>query len=299
MGAIFMVVANIFRKQSAQVPFVDGNDVVQQVTTATLNPSFRDTVLPRAFERGPDWPDLQGSNRRWNFDSIFAIPVENEKPRSRFERKSFSQLLDDPEARWVPCDVEVQDMPTIMTDDEQAIQQAESDGWNSEEVHRRDGFPVITKKSEPAFGPVRVSRRSLHPPRNRSLRYVESQHQKLPVDARRSPSRIFGHHTKDQFPYLLGGLSSTDWSPGSRNHLPVQLESSPMPSNYRLWGDHDKSIFPSGPEPSRQDPEEFIERHQLRSGMSLFQRCALLTKRQIFEKERATSAENVKDYPYE
>ena len=56
------------------------------------------------------------------------------------ERKSFSQLLDDPEARRVSCNVEVQDLPTIMTDDEEAIQYAELDGWNREEVHRRDGF---------------------------------------------------------------------------------------------------------------------------------------------------------------
>ena len=72
-----------------------------------------------------------------------------------------------------------------------------------------------------------------------------------------------------------------------------------MPSNYRLWGDHDESIFPSGPKPSRHDPEEFIERHQFRSGMSPFQRCELLTKGQIFEKERATRAEKAKDNSYE
>ena len=143
-----MVVADKIRKQSLQMTFVRCNDVVQQVASATFDPTLRDTVLPRAFERGPDWPDLQGPNRCGNFDSILAIPVENEKPRSRLERKSLSQLLDNPEARRMSCDVEVQDLSTIMTDHEEAIQQAECDGWDREEVHRRDGFPVITKKSE-------------------------------------------------------------------------------------------------------------------------------------------------------
>ena len=31
------------------------------------------------------------------------------------------------------------------------------------EVHRRDGFPVITKKGEPALDCLRFSRRSFHP----------------------------------------------------------------------------------------------------------------------------------------
>jgi len=29
-------------------------------------------------------------------------------------------------------------------------------GWNGEEVHRRDGFSVIAKKGQPAFGWLRL-----------------------------------------------------------------------------------------------------------------------------------------------
>jgi hypothetical protein len=34
------------------------------------------------------------------------------------------------------CDIEVQDTPTVVTDDEKAIERAEGDRRNSEEVHR-------------------------------------------------------------------------------------------------------------------------------------------------------------------
>ena len=42
------------------------------------------------------------------------------------------------------CDIEVQDTPTVVTDDEKAIERAEGDRRNSEEVHRGSRFTVIT-----------------------------------------------------------------------------------------------------------------------------------------------------------
>jgi hypothetical protein len=41
------------------------------------------------------------------------------------------------------CDIEMQDAPTIVTDDEKAIEHTERDRWHGEEVHRGNRFPVI------------------------------------------------------------------------------------------------------------------------------------------------------------
>src|SRR5258708_18476709 len=54
-------------------------------------------------------------------------------------------------------DIEVQDAPTIVTDDERAIERAEGDRRNSEEVHRSNRFPVITEKGKPALGRLRIA----------------------------------------------------------------------------------------------------------------------------------------------
>ena len=59
--------------------------------------------------------------------------------------------------------VNVQDAPTIMTDDEEAVEHAERNRWRSEEIHGRNRFPMVSKESQPALGPVRISRCSLHP----------------------------------------------------------------------------------------------------------------------------------------
>ena len=48
--------------------------------------------------------------------------------------------------------------------------------------------------------------------------------------------------------------------------------------DHRLRVDHDKYLFPLGPEPSRQNPEELIEGNQLRPRMPLLEDCKLLAK---------------------
>ena len=40
MRAVLMIIADIFGEQSLQMVFVRGDDVIQQVTAATLDPAF-------------------------------------------------------------------------------------------------------------------------------------------------------------------------------------------------------------------------------------------------------------------
>jgi hypothetical protein len=82
MRAVLVVVANILREQSLQMAFADCNDLVQEVTTATFDPTLRDAVLPRTLEGGSDRGDRQRSNGCRNLQSILAVTVEDEKPGS-------------------------------------------------------------------------------------------------------------------------------------------------------------------------------------------------------------------------
>ena len=111
------------------------------------------------------------------------------------------------------CDIEVQDPPTVVTDDEKAIERAESDRRNSEEVHRGNRFPVIAEKGKPALGRLRISRCPFHPTRDRSLRDIKTEHEKLAMNAWRSPRWVLNDHPEDQFLNLLRRLSSSDRLP--------------------------------------------------------------------------------------
>jgi len=79
------------------------------------------------------------------------------------------------------CDIEVQDRPTVVTDDEKAIELAEGDRRNSEEVHRGNRLPVTAEKGKPAPGRLRISRSPFHPTRDGSLRDIKAEHENLPT----------------------------------------------------------------------------------------------------------------------
>jgi hypothetical protein len=96
------------------------NNVVQQVSSAAFDPTLRYTVLPGTPERGLHRAHLQKSNCRWKLPSIFRISTEDHKLGSGTKWKRLPQLLDDPTTRRMLGDVNVQDAPPIMADDEEA-----------------------------------------------------------------------------------------------------------------------------------------------------------------------------------
>jgi hypothetical protein len=153
------------------------------------------------------------------------------------------------------CDIEVQNTPTIMTDDEKTIEHTEGDRRNSEEVHRRNRFPVITEKGKPALGRLRISRCPFH----RSLRDIKTEHEKLAMDAWRSPRWVLNNHPENQFLNLLRRLSSPDGPPDLGDQPPVQTESAPVPTHHGFGRDRNERLLPSGPESAGGDPEELVE----------------------------------------
>ena len=122
MRAVLVVVSDVFRQQPFQMAFIHGDNMIHQVSSATFDPTLCHTVLPGSLEGGPHWAHFQGSNGHGDLQPVFRIPVEDEKSGCRLEWKCFPQLLDDPTARRVLRNVEVQDPPAIMADHEKAIE---------------------------------------------------------------------------------------------------------------------------------------------------------------------------------
>src|ERR1700682_770046 len=192
-------------------------------------------------------------------------------------------------------DVEVQNASTTMSDHKEAIEHTESDRWHGEEVHRRDGFPVISNKGEPAFGWLRVSRRSFHPAGNRSLRDLETEHEKLAVDARRSPSWILGDHSEDQLSNFSRRRPSPDGFPHFGNELPVQPEAGPMPSDHRFRGDDDEGLFPTRPDSPSNYPEEPVEGAKAWPSMPPLQHGKLLAEHKVLKEKIPTATKEAKE----
>src|SRR4029077_14342697 len=295
VSSILVIIADILGEKPFQVPFVDRDHVIEQIAPATFNPALGYAVLPRTLLRRSDRGDPQRSDSWRNLRSIFAIAVEDQKPRSRVQGKGFPQLLNDPCARRMLRNIEVQNMPPVMANDEKAIERAERKGRYREEVHRGNRFPMIAEKREPAFSRFRISRRSPHPAGNRAFRIIKPEQKQLTMNARRAPSRILRKHPEDQFSHLLRCLPTPEGRSGPGDHFPVQTKTSPVPPDHRLRRDDNEGLFPSGPEPFCQDPADLIENGEPWPGMPALQRCELLTESEIFEKQATTSAEQPKD----
>jgi hypothetical protein len=162
----------------------------------------------------------------------------------------------------MPGDVEVQNAPTIMADDKEAVEHAERRRRNGKEIHGGNGFPVITKKGKPTLSRLTVPRCSFHPAGNGSLGNIKTQHEQFAVDARRTPSRILGDHAEDQIPNLLGGRSAASLLRDPGNQPPIQKEPGSMPAHDRFWGDDEERLLPTGLDSLGNDPEEPVEAAQ-------------------------------------
>ena len=120
-----------------------------------------------------------------------------------------------------------------MTYDEETVKHTEAHGRNREEIHRGDGFPMISKEDQPTFGWLGIPRSCSSNGRSSSGK-IKPQHEELTVDARRAPGWILSNHPEDQLPNLLRCLFSPSLRPNFRNQLPIQAESGPVPPDDRF-----------------------------------------------------------------
>ncbi|HVH71820.1 MAG TPA: hypothetical protein VNB49_12005 [Candidatus Dormibacteraeota bacterium] len=110
------------------------------------------------------------------------------------------------------------------------------------------------------------------------------------MDPRSSPRAVLGHHLEDQIANFLGYGSSSDGLPDLGDHPPVPTESGTVPTNHGFRCDDEECLFPAGPEPTSQQPEEPVEQSKPWARMTPFQDGKLLTQCQILEQEALTRA---------
>jgi hypothetical protein len=119
MSSVFVVIADVFFQQPSQVSLVQNDHVVEQVSTHTSNLTLGDAVLPRTSKRGSYRLTavlLDGPN---DVSRALRVPVEDQEPLWLILSPSFAQLKYDPKRVWIACDVVVQDLPPVVTDDKE------------------------------------------------------------------------------------------------------------------------------------------------------------------------------------
>ena len=131
------------------------------------------------------------------------VDVYKRQTWCRVVGKRLAQLLNNPGTARMFRHVPMENALPIMGYHEEAIEHSEGERRHGEEIHRGNGLAMIAQKRRPSFGRLRTPRSFPHPAQHRSLRQVEAQHLQFTMNARSTPGRVLGNHSKDESSQLL------------------------------------------------------------------------------------------------
>ena len=209
-----------------------------------------------------------------------------------------SQLLYKPKRTGISRHIEMQDAPTIVADDEKAVQNTKSERWDGEKVHRSNGLAMVSEERQPSLHRVWISRGSPDPSRDTPFREIESQLEQFAVNTRCSPGRILGNHAEDQGANLFADALPSSCLSDSGDPRPIQTKSRSMPVYDGSRSDQDERLPPPGPAHSQRNPEQFVQGSQSTSRSLRVQCQQLPTESHVFEGEVRPATERT-DQPAE
>src|ERR1700751_5245908 len=96
MCAIVVVVKHVLIQQAFQMPFIDNDDMVEQIVTAAADPALGDAVLPRTAEADPLGLDPKALHCVDDFLIEARAAIKDQVAGRRVIGKSFAKLLDNP-----------------------------------------------------------------------------------------------------------------------------------------------------------------------------------------------------------
>jgi hypothetical protein len=183
------------------------------------------------------------------------VAVPKQVTRDLLKRKGLPELLRSPLGRWMGGNVEMHDPPSVVSQNQEHVQDLKPDRRHGEEVDRHHGLDVILKKSAP------VLRRRLPPAHDvlahAGLADVDAEFEQFTVDAGRSPERIVAAHLPNQ----LADFFRHRWTPGSATTNlpgPEQPKALAVPANDGFRLDDDQGRSPIAPHFAEPRPQESI-----------------------------------------
>ena len=183
--------------------FVPGNDLVQELAAAASDPALRETILPGCLYTRALRFEPGGFEEVENFPIELRIMIQNYVPVGIGFREGFPQLLHDPRGSRMASDMEMQDSPPLVLDDEKAVQDLKRQGGHGEEVHRHNGFSMIGQEGPPAFAGIAVAPNALKIAGYGAFGNVEAELPQFAVNFRRSPVHILRRHPPNESPQLF------------------------------------------------------------------------------------------------
>ena len=129
VATVLMIVADVSSHEPDEMTRAENHDVLKELATAAADPPLRSSVLPWAAKRSANGFCARCFDELDDPSAKDEVAIEDEIFRSGVVGKRLTQLLNNPSRRRVERGVEVNDVPTAVLDDEEAVQQAGAKRW--------------------------------------------------------------------------------------------------------------------------------------------------------------------------
>jgi hypothetical protein len=170
--------------------------------------------------------------------SVDSIAVADKKSRSLVEREGIYDLLSRPLGAGICRNVEMNDLPPVMTEHDEDAQDTKGHGRNREKVAGGDVRNMIVQKRPPGL-------RRRFPSADHVLGHgcfgdIVAQQKQFGQDSGSAPRWVFAGHAPNQVTNLAFDARASRFA-GPGFPPPIQFESLAMPSDDRFRMDKDQS----------------------------------------------------------
>src|ERR1700730_2706064 len=125
--------------------------MVQTFAPNTADQSFSIRILPGRLRCRYDFFNAHSCNPKAKMFSVDRIAISQQKAARGLLREGFNDLLSGPEGSWVGCHIEVDHLPSIMKQDDEAVQNFESHSRHYEKINCYNLAGMILNKTLPGL----------------------------------------------------------------------------------------------------------------------------------------------------
>ena len=150
-----VLVLDVLTRHPPQMPFVDGDDVIEALAPERPDHPLGDGVGVRRAQRSQNRLDPDPSSACDEVPAIATVAVSDEEPWLLTPGVRLDHLPPDPGRDRVLRDVPVPDAAPAVVDHDEHVERAEGEGLHREQVSSTDAGRVVAQKRAP-----RLTRRS-------------------------------------------------------------------------------------------------------------------------------------------
>jgi hypothetical protein len=277
---------------------IKDDDLIQQLAADGADQALHEGTLPGRTRRRHNFLDVQAGQTAPYFLCEDAIAVADEITRRRLEGEGLPQLPAHPFRSRRRRDLEVDDLASLVAENDEDVEQAKGHRGNDEEVHRGQRADVVGQEGTPGLRGRFAMTRPPHVLGHGRFGDLMSQQAQLGLDAWGAPGRVVASHAPNERLDFLGQWRTPDpFCPGLP--APPQAETLLVPADDSLWLNDDECGTPIGPPLRQTDPKEPVASAQVWPWALSAEDSQLLTQSQVFQDELAArqqeQAENAPD----